>query len=188
MTLNLKTVDRLCLAVVVLAALFLGVWFLKQGVAQERLLKQEKQRVTKSMEDLQRTDRNIEQLKGSMRATAGAMTTLSRQIPDSAQIGEFLKGLDGIVKKRGVMLISVQPQPQVKEKIYQKIPVRVTCKGPFSGLYQMLQDIEEMDRFILMDKMIMGKGESGECQLDLNLLLFTREPAGQAVPATTGAR
>ncbi len=63
-----------------------------------------------------------------------------------------------------------------QEKLYQKIPVGLSCKGSFVSLYGFLQDLEKMDRFTMVQKMVMGKVESGQCQLDLNLLLFVREP------------
>ncbi len=177
MNMELKTLDRLCLAVVVVTVVLLGVWLLRHGVAQERLLKQEKQRVARSMEDMRLAERNIERLKVSAKATADEMARISTQIPDSAEIGDFLREVDRAMKKRGLVLVSVQPQPLIKEKLYQKIPVGLSCKGPFVSLYGLLQDLEKMDRFTMVQKMVMGKAaESGQCQLDLNLLLFVREP------------
>lgn len=177
MGLNLKTIDRICIAVVVLTTVLLGVWLLRHGVAQERLLRQGKQRVARSMEDMRLAERNIERLKASARTTADEMARIVAQIPENAEIGNFLVEVDRAVKKRGLVLVSVQPQPLIKEKLYQKIPVGLSCKGSFVSLYGFLQDLEKMDRFTMVKKMVMGKAaESGQCELDLNLLLFVREP------------
>ncbi len=176
MGLSLKNIDRVCLGVIVLTVLVLGYFVIKQGYGQERVYRQEKARVTKTMQDLRVTEANIQQLTAWTKTTAEALGQINRQIPEQADLGEFIKQLDNITKKRGIDLISVRPQAITKEKLYQKLPVQLSCKGSFDSLFRFLQDVEHMDRLAVMEKLVIGKAAPGFCQLDVTILLFAREP------------
>jgi Tfp pilus assembly protein PilO len=146
------------------------------GLKQERLFRQEKDLLAKQLNDTKLAEMNIQRLKASTKAITNQLSNLNRQIPEDAEIGTFLRQLDGLVKKRGVVLVSMQPQPAVKEKLYQKIPIRLSCKGPFVSLYYLLQDLDATDRLIIVEKMAIGKLEQqGRCLLDVTVLVFVRE-------------
>ena len=175
MTLSLKTVDRLCLIGVVLVALCLGYIVARSGFEKERALRQEKGRLEKAVEDVRLIDARIRDLESSLRQTSDELRRIDRQIPENAELGEFLKRVDQTVKKRGVLLVSIQPQSPIKEKLYQKIPVQLSCRGSFLSLYQLLQDLESTDRLTTTQKLIMGKtDQQGICRLDLTALIFMR--------------
>lgn len=175
MSLTLKTVDRLCLIAVVLTTLFLGYLVVRGGIEKERLFRQEKGRLVRTMEEMSLADTRIRELEASLKQTADELKRIDRQIPENAELGEFLKELDQAVKRRGVLLVSVQPQSPIKEKLYQKIPIQLSCKGSFLSLYQLLQDIETADRLTTTERLVMGKADQqGYCRLDLTALLFMR--------------
>jgi Tfp pilus assembly protein PilO len=181
MTVTGKAIDRFCLAAAILALIVCGYWLFTKSIGQERLYHQEKDSLTKQVNDVGVAEKNIERLKASTRSTAEELRVLGRQIPEDAQIGLFLKQLDGLMKKREVDLISVQPQPILKEKLYQRIPIKVSCKGLFVNIYHLLQDFDTLDRFIVVDRMTLGKAErAGYCQLDLTALIFMRESQSSA--------
>lgn len=180
--LNLKVVDRLCLVAAIIMFLLCGYWLLNRTLKQDGLVRQEKALLTKQMNDMRLAERNTEQLKASIKAAADELMNLNKQIPEDVQIGTFLKHLDGLIRKRNIELITVQPQPVIKEKLYQKIPIRLSCKGSFVKLYQLIQDLDSMERLITMERMAIGKPEqSGDCQLDLTVLVFAREPKPSGV-------
>jgi Tfp pilus assembly protein PilO len=175
MTITVKTIDRFCLGAAIMALIVCGYWFFLQSLRQERFYHQEKNRLTKEVHDVELAEKNIERLKASTRSTAEELNVLNRQIPEDAQIGLFLKELDGLMQKREIDLISVQPQLILKEKLYQKVPIKVSCKGLFVNIYNLLQDLGTLDRFIIVDRMTIGKAErAGYCQLDLTALIFMR--------------
>jgi len=175
MSLTLKTVDRLCLIVVVLTTLSLGYLVVRGGFEKERLFLKEKGRLVRTMEEVKLADTHIRELEASLKQTGDELKRIDRQIPENAELGEFLKQLDQAVKRRGVLLITVQPQSPIKEKLYQKIPIQLSCRGSFLSLYQLLQDIETADRLTTTQKLVMGKADQqGYCRLDLTALIFTR--------------
>jgi Tfp pilus assembly protein PilO len=175
MSLTLKTVDRLCLIAVVLTTLFLGYHVARSGLEKERLFRQEQDRLARAMEEVRHADTRIRELEVSLRQTADELERIDRRIPENAELGEFIKQLDQAVRRRGVLLISVQPQPPIKEKLYQKIPIQLSCRGAFMNLYQLLQDLETADRLTTTQRLIMGKADQqGYCRLDLTALIFMR--------------
>jgi Tfp pilus assembly protein PilO len=182
MTITVKAIDRFCLAAAIMALIVCGYWLFVQSLRQERLYHQEKNRLTKEVNDIAVAEKNIERLRASTRSTADELRTLSRQIPEDAQIGLFLKELDGLMQKREIDLISVQPQLTFKEKLYQRIPIKVSCRGLFVNIYHLLQDLDTLDRFVVVDRMTIGKAErAGYCRLDLTVLIFMRESQSSAI-------
>ena len=131
-TLSVKVIDRSCLAAVVLIFLFCGYWLVGHGLKQERLFRQENDLLAKQLNDTKLAEMNIQQLRTSTKAITNELNNLNRQVPEDAEIGIFLRQLDGLVKKRGVVLVSMQPQPPIKEKLYQKIPIRLSSREPSS--------------------------------------------------------
>ena len=175
--LSVKVIDRSGLAVVIITILLCGYWLVGHGLKEERLFRQAKDLLSKQLNDTKVAEMNIQQLRASTKAITIELSNLNRQIPEDAEIGTFLRQLDGLVKKRGVVLVSMQPQPTIKEKLYQKIPIRLSCKGPFVSLYYLLQDLDATDRLIIVEKMTIGKLEQqGSCLLDVTALVFVREP------------
>jgi Tfp pilus assembly protein PilO len=175
-TLKLKDVDRICFAASAVIVLICGYWLASLSFRQEKLYQQQKDLLIKQTNDVNVAEKNIEQLKATTRATAEQLASLNRQLPEDAQIGLFLKQLDSLMKVRGVVLISIQPQSVIREKLFQKIPIRVSCKGPFVNLYRLLQDLDTMDRLVVMDRATMVKlDQLGYCQLDMTALIFMKE-------------
>jgi type IV pilus assembly protein PilO len=176
MGLSLKIIDRLCLGAVVLLFFLAGYGALKQGFSQRALVTIEKQRIARNMEDTRTAERNIQQLKASGRTVADELRVIYQRIPENPELGEFLKQVDGAMKRRGLVLVSLRPQPVVKEKLYQRIPIHLSCKGPFVNLSGLLEDLEKLERFSVTERLMVGKEEGGACLLDVTIVLFTREP------------
>ena len=172
---NLKIIDRSCLALVIVAFLLSAFWQFNRGLKEEKLFLGEKDKLTRQAADKRLTEEDIEKMRSSVKSSADEVAKLNTQIPEDADIGTFLKQLAGFMNTRQVGLISVQPQQAVKEKLCLKIPVRVICRGPFVNLYGLLCDLDTMGRLVVVERMSLGKpGETGYCQLEMNLLVFAR--------------
>ena len=175
MDLSIKTLDRICLVIVVLVPLICGYWVVSQGVKQRRQIRQEKALLSGSLKDLALAETNLQRLDAAIAAARKEIRVLNDSIPDSAKIGEFLKQLDAMVKKREIVLESFQPQPVVRDKLYAKIPLRLMYRGSFVNLYHLLYDLETMSRMVEAEKIVISKSKtSEECRLDLTASVFTR--------------
>ena len=174
---SVKIVDRICIALVIVAFLLSGYWQFSRLLEEETLFRRQKEQLAKQMADKNLAEQNIEKVRASVRSSADEVANINRQIPENPDIGAFLKQLAGLMNRRGVGLVSVQPQQAVKEKLCLKVPVRVSCRGKFTNIYALLHDLEITGRLVVVERMsLIRPGESGYCQLDLTALVFARQP------------
>ena len=100
---------------------------------------------------------------------------LNERIPDSTQIGEFLKQVNTLMERKEVDLISIHPEAIVEEKKCNRIPVRLIFQGSFVKVYQILHELETMNRTVVMEKMQITKSVgSKHCHVDLTANIFQR--------------
>jgi Tfp pilus assembly protein PilO len=165
----------MCLIIVVIVSVLCGYWVVSHGVKKKKQIRQENELLSNKLRDLKLAETNLERLNTVLDATRGELKALNERIPDSARIGEFLKQIDLLMRKRKIALINLQPLPIVKEKLYSEIPVRLMCEGPFIHIYQLLRDLETMGRTMVMDKIMINRPDSAqECTVDLTASIFQR--------------
>ncbi|MBI4633035.1 MAG: type 4a pilus biogenesis protein PilO [Deltaproteobacteria bacterium] len=182
MTISPRNLDRICLTVVIISSLLFGYWMLQLGFKQQIAIRQEKQLRIQQTKDLKLAEANLKLQKAGIETVRGNIKTLNMRIPEKSDMGTLLKELDGLMKKRDIVLITVQPQTPVKEKLYTRIPLRLVFKGSFFNISSLLQDLESMNRLVVMEKMIIGKNSlTRDCQADLTALVFERD----RVPVTS---
>jgi len=172
---NLKKFDLMCIVLIVIVLSLSGYWTMSRVVKQKKLIKLEDDLLFKSSQDLSLAETNLERLKNALAETKKELNVLNARIPDSAQIGEFLKQFDSLLKERTIGLINLQPLPSAKEKLFTKIPIRMMIKGSFLNIYRMLNDLETMTRVVVIERMIITKPSIvQECQVDVTANLFER--------------
>ncbi len=175
MALKIQTIDRVCLILIVGGSIALSYWTLNWTFKQHRLLNQENELFAKNLKDLGRTETNLTQFKTVLKAVRQELNVLNQQIPESAEIGEFLKNVNLLVKERKVDLISLSPQPVVEEQHCNRIPIRLIFEGPFSSVYRVVNDLETMHRRVVIEKMKISKPNKAEsCRVDLTANIFER--------------
>ena len=176
MFLSLKTLDRLCLVILILAMTGTGIWVASDMIAQEREIGLERELLSKKMQDLSVTEAGLQQLQAVLRSKKTEIAALNERVPESAQMGRFLKELGSLMKRRQVVLISLQPQPPVAEKLFMRNPVNLVCKGPFVNIYQLLVDLESMNRLLDEETLQIARNpEDRLCQVELVVNVFERK-------------
>jgi Tfp pilus assembly protein PilO len=175
MNLNIKTLDRICFVLVVLVSLVCAYWVVKQSVKQRREITQEDQIISKRVKELKSAEENFEQLNQLLKETKRELESMDKRIPMSADIGGVLKQLDVLVKNRNILLLSLQPLPMVEEKLYTKIPIRLMFEGSFGNIYNLLYDLETMNRMLVTESMTISRPNlNNSCQVDLAASVFQR--------------
>jgi Tfp pilus assembly protein PilO len=175
MSLGIKTLDRMCLIIVVIVSVLCGYFLLSHGLKVHKQIRQENELLSKGLNDLKLSEANLERLNAVLDETRNELKALNERIPDSSRIGEFLQQLDFLMRKRKISLINLQPFPVVKEKLYSEIPIRVLCEGSFISIYQLLHDLETMGRTMVVDKFMISRTESAqECTVDFTASVFQR--------------
>jgi len=176
MILSMKKTDRICLAIVVIVSLVCGSWAAMRVIKQERRIRQENYLLSRQSTDLNLAKMSFQQLKKTWDDRQKELETLNECIPETAQIGKFLKQLDSLIKERNIILISLKPLPKVKEIRYTGIPIRLMFKGVFADVYHLLYDFETMNRVLVMEKIIIsGPDRDKLCRVDLTISVLSAQ-------------
>jgi len=175
MTLNLKKLDRLCLGIVVIICLICGGWFAQQGTRQRRQIQLKNDRLTSQLQRLNLAKINLQGLKTRLDRIEADLKILNDKIPQTAEIGLFLKNIDALMTSLNLVMINVQPFPAVREKLYTRIPIQLTFTGAFRDSYRLLWKLERMNRLLVMDKISISQPNIDEpCRVDLTANIFQR--------------
>ena len=172
---SVKTLDRTCLTIIVFVAIICSYAVVSWGFKQQKLIRQENDILSKKLEDLNLAETNLQRLKSILDSTQNELKVLNERIPDSTKIGEFLKQVNALMQRKEVDLISIHPQSIVEEKNCNRIPIRLIFEGSFSKVYQILHELETMNRTVVMEKMQVIKSvDSKYCHVDLTANIFQR--------------
>ena len=175
MSLSLTQIDRICITLVILIGISCGYLTFDLDRKSKQAIQRENEMVAQGSRELELAESQLQYLTKSLQTVKNDLESLKRRIPDSAEIGEFLKRLDASRQRNSITLLSVQPQPVQKKELYSQIPIRMLFKGSFGRVYRMLYELETMDPTLVIDKMAMNELKDGEeCQVDLRANIFER--------------
>ena len=175
MYLDIKTLDRICLVTIVVVFCLSGYWVVSRGVRQLREIGRENAFLAGSLKDLASAETNLQRLNAAITETKQQIKELNDRIPDSAEVGEFLKQLNTLMTERGIVLESFKPLPIVEEKRFTRIPIRLISTGSFVNVYQLLCDLETMNRFVDVEKTVLTSIDGrSKCRFDLTTSIFER--------------
>ena len=175
MPISIKRLDHICLTIIILFTIIFGYIVVNWGFKQQKIIRQENAILSKKIEDLNLAKTNLKRLRSILDSTQNELKILNERIPDSTKIGEFLKQVNALMERQKVDLISIHPEAIVEEKKCNRIPVRLIFEGSFTQIYQILHELETMNRTVVMEKMQITKSvESKHCHVDLTANIFQR--------------
>ena len=175
MTINIKTLDRACLIILVLVSLSCGYWAVRSNAKHWKAFQQEKKLSSKRARDLDLAEKNLQHLRSLLEKKKEELKSLNERIPESAGIGTFIKQLDALIRSREIGLISVHPLPPRKGDHFTRIPIGLVLRGSFIKIYHLIHDLETMKRAIVMDKVMINRSDrSRECLANLTVHIFKR--------------
>lgn len=173
MRLNLKHLDLICLAAIIVVAGMSGYWIVKKGAKQRTSIQQANTMYAGSLKNMSLADSSLKQLKKGLADVSAELKSLNEGIPKVAEIGKFLKQLNILIKQRNVVLITLQPMPGEKKTYFTQRPIRMMFKGAFNDIFDLVHDLETMKRVLVAEKMTITKIGGGEhCQVNLMLNIF----------------
>ena len=181
MSLNLKNLDRLCLCLVVIICVICGYWVVKQGTRQRQQISRQDDLLARKLQDLNLAKINLQGLSIKLDRVEADLKILNDKVPQTAEIGFFLKNVDALMKSLNLVMINVQPFPAVTEKLYTRIPIQLTFTGAFMDSYHLLWKLETMNRLLVIEKINISQSNiDAPCRVDLTANLFQRsEPVMQ---------
>ncbi len=175
MNLTIKNIDRICLAIIVVVLLAGGYLAFSKVTSLKQQYQIEKEILSKRMAEANVATANLKDLKTALTETQAELKYLNERIPAAGKIGLFLRQVDGLMARRGIVLDSIRPQAAIEEKEYFKIPIRLEFTGKFISINQLLQDFEQMNRIVIMDSMVIRRQQNqNRCQAELMINVFER--------------
>ncbi len=176
MTLSMKILDRICFTVVVLVTLTAVYLVGSSWIRDQKQAVQENQAVAKQSKELSQIDNDLRNLRTALERRQANLQGIYERIPETEDIGVFLKQLDALVKKSEIGLISIEPLPSSKENGFTRIPIHLICEGSFIRIYSLLHDLERLKRAVVMEKMTIYRPATGmECRLELTASILKYE-------------
>lgn len=176
MNLGVKTVDRISLVLIISVSLACGYWVINQTIKKTKQVRQENEIISKGIVELESAEVDFERFNILLLNTQKQLESLDKIVPEVVNIGEVLKEIDFLMKKRKITLLSLQPQPKVEEELYAKIPVRLLFKGSFVDIYHFLYDLETMDRMLVAEEMSITRNKlDDKCQAELTASVYQRQ-------------
>ena len=146
LSISAKIVVGLLLAGIV-AAVYLVVFFadvdgqISQAIASEQTLRGDLQKAEEAQiayqRDLEDKTRR-QQLEREQR----------KVLPDEAETPSFLAAVQGVATTSGVSLSSYQPQDEVMDEYYIRVPMSLTFVGRFHQVARFLFGVGQLDRVI----------------------------------------
>ena len=78
------------------------------------------------------------------------------ELPETANIDGLLAQLNDSGKKAGLEIAKVEPQPQVSESFFARIPIKMAVIGNFQEIAMFFQEIANMRRIVNVSNIKLG--------------------------------
>ena len=175
-SINKKTLDLICLSLVIIVSLGCGYLVVNNTIKKHSQLRQENEIISKGLVELRSAEENFKNLNLLLERTKEELELVDKRVPESVNIGKVLKEIDFIMKKRKVILLSLQPLPKMEEKLYTKIPIRLMFEGSFINIYHFIYDLETMNRMLVAENMHINRNSLDEnCRAELTASVYQRQ-------------
>jgi Tfp pilus assembly protein PilO len=174
--LSVKQLDRICILTVLVVFFTGGGFVVHSGISERKRISSENGQIASRLRDLSTAEEEIRKVDSALVQRKENLRFLNEKIPESLEIGWFLKEVNTIMKEKEITLMSLQPLQAVKERLFTRLPVRMVFRGPFGRVYDMIHDLETMKQAVVVEKLVIqrGGGSSQECQVDLSASIFRR--------------
>jgi Tfp pilus assembly protein PilO len=176
MSISIKNLDRICLAIVILVSGVCTYWVVSEGANKKADMERENDLFKMKLETLDLADSRLTLLKKAVREGEKELKTLNERISESDDIGVFLQQVHGLMEKWEIHPLALQPMPRVNEKYYTRIPIRLILKGGFINIHHLLFDLETMNRILVLDHLTISTPDSDLCTADMEINIFESSP------------
>jgi type IV pilus assembly protein PilO len=110
---------------------------------------------------------------------------LAKVLPNSTEYPAFLSSLQSVSNISGITLSAWAPQPEVLEKFYARVPMRLDVEGRFHQIAKFFYGIGQLDRIINMENITMS--EPKEIDKDYVVKVTALATAFRALATTDAA-
>ena len=180
-----KKIKILLAAIILLLPVALCVFFLFKPTNDKiNLLKQEKNKVAKQVEQAKKTAATIEQHRAEMEKAKALFEKAAVLLPKKKEIPNLLRNISDHGKGAGLDFISFKPGSEIPKDFYAEIPVDISIRGPYHNMGYFLDQVSKLQRIVTVNNIKMGgpKKEGSEMLLDSTCRLLTYRFTNVALP------
>ena len=80
---------------------------------------------------------------------------IAKVLPNSTEYPAFLSSLQSVSNVSGITLSAWAPQPEIVEKFYARVPMRLDLEGRFHQIAKFFYGVGQLDRIINMENISM---------------------------------
>lgn len=84
---------------------------------------------------------------------------LNKILPSTTEYPAFLSSVQSVANMSGIELVAWTPQPEVREKYYARVPMKLTLRGRFHQVAKFFYGIGQNDRIMNMENISLSKPE-----------------------------
>lgn len=110
---------------------------------------------------------------------------LAKVLPNSTEYPAFLSSLQSVSNMSGITLSAWAPQPEVLDKFYARVPMRLDLEGRFHQIAKFFYGVGQLDRIINMENISMT--EPKEVDKEYIVKVTALATAFRALNGTEGA-
>jgi type IV pilus assembly protein PilO len=178
---RLQTAVKLGVGLGTVAVIFAVFWF---GVAGGSSAKsdetKERANLKRAQDEFALAERNkaeevrqCEQLKKKLKKARRKMRKFRGMLPDNPSVSMLIKDIKA--KLSGLALVEYNRREEIQSKIYARIPLDITVRGPFHSALRFFSEISTMPRIVNVTDLVMEKPqiEAGKPSMEISFRVST---------------
>ena len=164
--------DVLCAAGVVLIASLTFVSVCRAKSHQLVQLVRRTHELSAQVADLRVLRETLEQAQEQLEKVNAQLMMLHKRIPDDLDADGFLKYLNEVAARNGVMIVSVRPGEFSQQGSYREALVAIDATARFGNLYLFIGALRDMPRLVTIEDIDLRAEADGLCRASLDLRIY----------------
>jgi type IV pilus assembly protein PilO len=196
---------RPALKIAVIAAIAVAVTALNYLVVAVPTFGAPISEIERKIEAVRRDQQKLDQEYGEKTAIANNLNQFRREkelleerlrealaeLPNDKRIDELLVQLQDRATRAGIEILTIEPQPQVVEGFYARIPIPMSVVGDYHEIATFLDGVGHLQRIVNVNNIVFenARNQNGRIVLGARFLATTFmfvDPATQKAPAGAG--
>ncbi len=143
----------LVLIIVILLPLFLYYrFYFAPSIDKINRLKEEIKNLDAQINKYQKIASQHSSLEKILKERKAFLEEIKSILPNDKEIPGLLKNIAQTAKKSGLSVLSFKPGREIPKNYYSVIPLDMRFQGPYEGVINFLNQVEQMERLVVLNK------------------------------------
>ncbi len=118
---------------------------------------------------------NIKAYQAQVSSINEGLKILTEQIPSHPKLADLIHTISSQGHAQGIFFVSIEPEPERKEKAYQSIPLQLNVIGNYAAIALFIQDIFNSPRLVTLEDFTLQKNDDKRFEKSALQFRFTLE-------------